>query len=285
MSIRTGRRREPAGVGAAHFRRETGRGGGERGAGGGDDVDAGQGVPGRVRTGRESVRRSATATATGGGGVSLTDVADQGGLGLRLGRNGQGEGAGEREQRRGGEHPGRGEEPAPRDLPVETGPAGGGCLRRWAAAPPQRPAVRRRWRAAPRPRPRRSQGLGGSAGRRLDGARETRQSAGGRCGICMRRGTAAPAGRPAVRRRWRVGLPPRPRRSQGARRSALGARRSALGARRSALGARRSALGARRSALGARRSALGIVRQAGAICNVNPLSLLSTTTITFSPLI
>ena len=39
--------------------------------------------------------------------------------------------------------------------------------------------------------------------------------------ICTRRGAAAPAGRPAVRRRWRVGLLPRPRRSH-----ALGARRS-----------------------------------------------------------
>ena len=81
-------------------------------------------------------------------------------------------------------------------------------------------------------------------------------------GIGMRRGTAAPAGRAAVRRRWRAASLPQPRRSLGARRSALGARRSALGARRSALGARRSALGARRSALGARRSALGARRSA-----------------------
>ena len=95
-------------------------------------------------------------------------------------------------------------------------------------------------------------------------ARRPRRSAGGGCGVCIRRGTAAPAGRRAVRRRWRAALLPLPRRSHGlgARRSALGARRSALGARRSALGARRSALGARRSALGARRSALGARRSA-----------------------
>ena len=79
-------------------------------------------------------------------------------------------------------------------------------------------------------------------------------------GFAIRRGVPAPAGRKAVRRRWRAGVLPRS--ALGARRSALGARRSALGARRSALGARRSALGARRSALGARRSALGARRSA-----------------------
>ena len=61
----------------------------------------------------------------------------------------------------------------------------------------------------------------------------TRRPCGGGCGL--RRGMAAPRGRQAVRR---AVVLLRPRRSHGARRSALGARRSALGARRSALGAR-----------------------------------------------
>ena len=56
-------------------------------------------------------------------------------------------------------------------------------------------------------------------------ARETRRPGGPirGYGIGIRRGTAAPAGRQSVRRRWRAALLPRPRRSHG-----LGARRSAL---------------------------------------------------------
>ena len=78
----------------------------------------------------------------------------------------------------------------------------------------------------------------GGTGERAPRAGETREagrSAGG--GYSVWRGMAAPAGRRPLRRRWRAALLPRPRRSHGARRSALGARRSALGARHSALGA------------------------------------------------
>ena len=44
--------------------------------------------------------------------MNLIDVADQGGGGLRLGRRRQGEGAGEREQRRGGQRTGGADEAA-----------------------------------------------------------------------------------------------------------------------------------------------------------------------------
>ena len=155
------------------------------------------------------------------------------------------------------------------------------------------------------PRPRRSHRLGArrsalGARRSALGARRSalgarRSALGARRSALGARRSALGARRSALGAR-RSALGAR-RSALGARRSALGARRSALGARRSALGARRSALGARRSALGARcrvvllprprrshrlgarRSALGIARQAGGICNVNPLSLLPPTTI------
>ena len=59
---------------------------------------------------------------------SMTDVADQGGGGLRLGRRRQGERAGEREQRRGGQRTGGAVEPSPRAGEArEAGrPSGGG---------------------------------------------------------------------------------------------------------------------------------------------------------------
>ena len=77
-------------------------------------------------------------------------------------------------------------------------------------------------------------------GQRTGGAEEPAPRAGDACqgrrptggGYGLRWGTAAPAGRQMVRRRWRAVLLPRPRRRHGLR---LGARRSALGARRSAL--------------------------------------------------
>ena len=170
----------------------------------------------------------------------------------RLGLCRQGERAGEREQRRGGQRPRGAEEPAPRTARAQgiRRPAGGGySVWRGMAAPAGRPPVRRRWRVGLLPRPRRSHGLG--ARRSALGAR--RSALGARRSALGARRSALGARRSALGAR---------RSALGARRSALGARRSALGARRSALGARRSALGARRSALGARRSALGARRSA-----------------------
>ena len=91
-------------VGPAHLRRQTG-------AACRDDVDAGQDVPGRVRTGGEYLRSSIVQLGTV---CTLTDVADQVDDGLRLGGRWEGEDAGKREQRRGGQRPGGADERAPR---------------------------------------------------------------------------------------------------------------------------------------------------------------------------
>ena len=104
--VRTGRRGMIVAVDPAHLRREIA-------GSGGDDVDAGQGVRRRgcARTDGESLRTCGCSCV--GVGVALTDVADQN-FGLCGG--GEREGAGEREQRRGGERAGE-----------TRRPAGGGC--------------------------------------------------------------------------------------------------------------------------------------------------------------
>ena len=184
--IRAGRRGFQVGVDPAHLRRETG-------AAGGDDVDAGQGVPGLVRAGGEPLRKCPSIIIDRR--ISLAGVADQGGRGLRLGGRREEEPPGEREQRRRGKRPGGADEAAPRDR--QDPPAGGGCGICMEGEEP-----------APRRGGRRSGGDGGSACSRARGAVMA---------------SALGARRSALGAR---------RSALGARRSALGARRSALGARR-----------------------------------------------------